>query len=66
MDYTGLATDELINRTIAAAAERGITAEFMPDRTAALDKVTDLIPADASVMTGASPDPGRDRLRSTS
>ena len=54
MNFTDLATDAIINKTIAAAAERGITAEFMPDRAAALEKVTGLIPAGASVMTGAS------------
>jgi hypothetical protein len=42
------------NKTLAAVNERGVQAEMVFDRAAALERLTSLIPAGAKVMTGGS------------
>ena len=54
MDYASLPTLERIGRTIEAVKSRGINAELVRTREAALDRVKSLIPPDSVVMTGAS------------
>jgi len=54
MDYASLPTLERIERTIEAVKSRGINAELVRTREAALDRVKSLIPPDSVVMTGAS------------
>jgi YkgG family uncharacterized protein len=49
-----LPSQETIGRTIAALKNRGISAEFVPNRKEALELVTRLIPAGAELMTASS------------
>lgn len=54
MSYSDLATSKEIERTMAAVSARGISAELVSTRGEALARLRELIPAGASVMTGAS------------
>jgi len=54
MNYETLATQEAIERTINALAERGVEAVLVENRAEALEKVKSLIPKGASVMNGSS------------
>jgi hypothetical protein len=54
MDYGELASDERIQKTITALAERHIEASVVEDRAEALARIKELIPSGASVMNGAS------------
>lgn len=54
MEYTHIATEESITRTIAAMKERGFDAEVMATKEDALARIKELVPAGASVMNGAS------------
>ncbi len=54
MTFETLPTQEIINKTITAAADRNIAGEYIPDRKTALERVMAIIPAGASVMTGSS------------
>ena len=49
-----VADEESIRKTVAALAARGITAEIVDTRADALARIKSVIPAGASVMTGAS------------
>jgi YkgG family uncharacterized protein len=49
-----LPSQETIERTIAALKDRGINAEFVPNRQEALYRVTNLIPAGVELMTASS------------
>ncbi len=53
-DYTQLATSSQIQQTIAAVEARGIKVQLVDTAAQALDKVQQLIPTGASVMTAAS------------
>jgi hypothetical protein len=52
--WTTPADSETIARTIRALEQRGIHAELVADKAAALDRLTQLIPPGAQVMTGGS------------
>jgi len=52
--WTTPADHEAIEKTIYALKQRGIHAELASDRSAALARLTELIPAGAELMTGAS------------
>lgn len=54
LKFDELATTETVAKTLPALRERGILAEFIESRDQALAKIVALIPAGASVMTGAS------------
>lgn len=54
MDYTTLASKETVEKTIAALKERNVVAELVPTKADALARITTLIPAGASVTSGAS------------
>ena len=54
MMYDQLASQESIDKTIAALTERGHLPELVLSREAALEKIKALIPQGASVMNGAS------------
>jgi len=54
MDYTTLASDEQIAKTVAALTEHGLTTTVVENGAAALAKIKEMIPAGASVMNGAS------------
>lgn len=54
MSYTTLATPAQVQATIAAMKPRGISAEVVTTKEAALDRIKALIPAGASLATGAS------------
>jgi len=54
MDFSLSAPVEQIDRSIAALVSHGILAELVADKQAALARVRELIPAGASVSTGAS------------
>ncbi|HEV7449363.1 MAG TPA: lactate utilization protein [Candidatus Paceibacterota bacterium] len=54
MDYTQLASQESIDKTVAALKERGFNPVVVNTKEEALAKVKELIPAGASVMNGAS------------
>jgi L-lactate utilization protein LutC len=45
---------ETVDRTITALKSRGISAEFVPNRQEALERVTRLIPTGAELMTASS------------
>jgi len=49
-----LPSEETVGRTISALENRGISAEFVPNRQDALELVTRLIPAGAELMTASS------------
>ncbi|MEO8065785.1 MAG: lactate utilization protein [Candidatus Doudnabacteria bacterium] len=52
--YDEIATDEAINKTIAALKEHGVEAEAVNTGADALSKIKQLIPAGVSVMNGGS------------
>jgi hypothetical protein len=54
MDYTQLASQESIDKTVAGLKERGFEPVVVTTKEEALAKVKELIPAGASVMNGAS------------
>jgi L-lactate utilization protein LutB len=54
IDYTALASDEQVLQTAAALKARGFNVEIVDTAAEALEKVRALIPAGASLMTGAS------------
>ncbi len=54
MDYTTLASTEVITRTIQALAVRGVDAMVVESSAEALAKIKELIPQGASVMNGSS------------
>ena len=54
LNYTELATATQVEQTIAAVEARGIKVHLVGTPAQALEKVHQLIPAGANVMTGAS------------
>ncbi|OHA83514.1 MAG: hypothetical protein A2937_00185 [Candidatus Yonathbacteria bacterium RIFCSPLOWO2_01_FULL_47_33b] len=54
MNYEHLASEETIEKVIAALKERNINAVVVDTRAEALEKIKSLIPAGASVMNGSS------------
>lgn len=54
MDYTTLATQVSLDTTVAALKERGFEPIVVDTKEEAMEKVKELIPADASVMNGSS------------
>jgi len=54
MDYAALPTPDRIQRTLEAVKRRGINAELVETKEAALARLQELIPAEAVVMTGGS------------
>lgn len=52
--YTQMPTRQVIEETIKNLQSRGVLAEIMETKTAALERVKDLIPAGASVMVSGS------------
>src|ERR1041385_635458 len=54
MDYAALPTPDRIQRTLEAVKKRGINAELVETKEAALARLQELIPAEAVVMTGGS------------
>ncbi len=54
MDYATLPTLNRIQRTLEAVKARGINAELVETKEAALARIQSIIPSDTVVMTGAS------------
>ncbi|MBU6370984.1 MAG: lactate utilization protein [Patescibacteria group bacterium] len=54
MDYSTIASDASIVKTIAALSAKGYDASIAASRADALEEIKKLIPADASVMNGSS------------
>jgi hypothetical protein len=54
MSYTTLATPESVQRTMEAVMPRGVTAELVESKEAALAKLQTLIPPGAALTTGSS------------
>ena len=54
MDYTTRASKDVIEKTMAALTERGITPALVETKEEALEKIKTLIPEGASVMNGSS------------
>ena len=54
MNYTELPTIDQIQKTIVAVRARGIKAELVESKEAALARVQELIPAGVTIYTGAS------------
>lgn len=54
MQYDTIASDAVIKKTAAALTPRNITASVVATKAEALQKIEDMIPANASVMTGSS------------
>ncbi|MBI5356650.1 lactate utilization protein [Candidatus Collierbacteria bacterium] len=54
MDYTLLASKEIVDRTVMALAEKHVEAAVVKNGAEALEKIKSLIPQGASVMNGAS------------
>lgn len=54
MKYDTLASNEIVQKTIAALTERGHLPEFVASKEEALARIKELIPSDASVMNGSS------------
>lgn len=54
MDHAALATKEQLDRTVAALKEHHFEPEVLATKEEALARIKELIPADASVMNGAS------------
>ena len=54
MDFNVLPTKEIILQTITAVNQRNISAYFVEDKDAALQKIKELLPAGAEIMTGSS------------
>jgi hypothetical protein len=54
MNYAALPTSERVQRTLEAVKKRGINAELIETKEAALSRIQEIIPAEAVVMTGGS------------
>jgi L-lactate utilization protein LutC len=54
MNYDILPAGEIISKTIAALAERNISAQLVADKNEALEAVKKILPAGAKIMTGGS------------
>lgn len=54
MDYNIIPTDEVINRTVAALAKHGITAEVVQNSQDALARLREIMPEGTAVMNGSS------------
>src|SRR5258708_22431039 len=54
MDYSKLADDSTLKKTVQALGERGIEAHVAGTKSEALEKIKSFIPQGASVMNGAS------------
>ena len=54
MDWNTIASDDTIERTTEALRQRNFQVLVVGDKTEALDKLKELIPVGASVMTGSS------------
>ena len=54
MDWTKIPEQGVIDRTMAGLRERGFDPVFVPDKGSALEKLKQMIPAGAEVMTGDS------------
>jgi L-lactate utilization protein LutC len=54
MDYNVLAAGDVVARTAASLKERNISVQLANERSAALEAVKKLLPAQAEVMTGGS------------
>lgn len=54
MSYATPATDEVLQATLRAVASRGIHAEVVDTRDLALQRIREIVPDGATVMTGAS------------
>lgn len=54
MDYTTLAPEATLEKTIAALKERGFEPTVVANKEEAMAKIKELIPAGASVMNGSS------------
>ena len=54
MDWDAIPSDEIIRSTADVLQKRGFQAVIVGTRTEALEKLKELIPADASVTTGSS------------
>ena len=52
--WNALPDQEIVERTLDALKQRGITAELVQNRRKALDRLVELVPTGAQVMTGAS------------
>lgn len=54
MDYTKLQTKEVVEKTIKILKSRGINAEYVETGRDALERLKELIPSGAEIMTGGS------------
>lgn len=54
MNYTTIASDEVINKVVVALKERNINAIIVDTGVQAFEKIKELIPAGAPVMNGSS------------
>ena len=54
MNYAALPTSERVQRTLEAVKKRGINAELVETKEAALSRIQEIIPTEAVVMTGGS------------
>lgn len=54
MNYTTLAPQDVVDKTIEALTERNVEAFVVENKTQALEKIKELIPRDSSVMNGSS------------
>ena len=54
MEWNTIPSDETIERTVEALRQRNVQVSVIADKMEALDKLKELIPAGASVMTGGS------------
>jgi L-lactate utilization protein LutC len=54
MSYNTLPSEDTLQKTIESVKARGINVEVVNTKEEALQRIKELIPADASVMTGAS------------
>jgi hypothetical protein len=54
MDWNRIPTQEEIDRTMTGMQERNFNPVILPDSKSALEKLGEMIPAGASVMTGSS------------
>lgn len=54
MDYSHIATQESLDKTVAGLKERGFEPVVVATKEEALAKIKELVPAGASVMNGAS------------
>ena len=54
MDFSALSPLDVVQETMEAVKSRGISVELLTTRKEALDRLKSIIPAGASIMTGAS------------